>query len=192
MKKEIWKKFIKWKPDSYPKSTNAIVMVSNFGNVKRLFYIKWNKKNNSYSKMKEHYYKSYENRGKQRFEKNKIIQNGKYQSISIKDKTYYVHRMVVICFLSNKKNKPQVNHLDGNRSNNNIKNLEWCTNKENNKHAKKIGLRPACLYDRLRKLTDKQKKQALQMRLNGKGIVEIGKIFNVSHETIRIHTKDFL
>jgi uncharacterized HNH endonuclease L245 len=51
--------------------------------------------------------------------------------------TYRVHRIVAETFLKNPKHKSQVNHIDMNRHNNNIKNLEWVTAKENTKHALK-------------------------------------------------------
>ena len=69
----------------------------------------------------------------------KINENG-YIRVFIYCKTFALHRLVALAFLDNSGNKEQVNHKDGNKLNNTVSNLEWCTNQENQIHKVQIGL----------------------------------------------------
>ena len=58
----------------------------------------------------------------------------------LRDKKVSVHRIIAKAFIPNVENKEQVNHIDGDRTNNKIENLEWCTSFENMKHRHKSGI----------------------------------------------------
>jgi hypothetical protein len=87
-------------------------------------------------------------------------------------KFYTIHRLVAIHFIPNLENKPQVNHKDGNKLNNNINNLEWATQSENSQHAWDSGLNNE-VREKIRKWNTGKKlsdetKQKMSNRLKGK------------------------
>lgn len=70
---------------------------------------------------------------------NPIINSNGYAYVGLRtdDNTYknmYMHRLVALAYIPNPDNKPQVNHIDGNKLNNHISNLEWVTGSENVLH----------------------------------------------------------
>lgn len=78
------------------------------------------------------------------FYKNQLGKTGYYVISLVNNKvrrTLYIHRILAIEFIPNPLFLPCVNHKDGNKLNNSIDNLEWCTYQENNKHAYDIGLK---------------------------------------------------
>lgn len=62
-----------------------------------------------------------------------------------KSRNAVVHRLLAIAFIPNPNQLPQVNHIDGIKTNNSIDNLEWCTNQDNSDHANSSGLRDSML-----------------------------------------------
>lgn len=90
--------------------------------------------------------------------------------INGKQKRMRVHRLVAETFIDNPDNKPYVNHIDGNRGNNNVTNLEWVTPSENTIHAVKIGL-----------MQNGRKKAVIQYNLDGQQMM----IFESATEAAR-------
>lgn len=101
---------------------------------------------------------------------------GYYKVILYKEniaKNKCIHRLVAEAFIDNPQNKKDINHKDGNKHNNNVSNLEWCTRKENVIHAWKLGLAKVTIrqkenYKRMVKIrTKKMSIQVCQYDLMG-------------------------
>jgi hypothetical protein len=99
-----------------------------------------------------------------------------------------IHRLVAECHIPNPNNYPQINHINGNKSDNSVKNLEWCTNSQNQIHAIDSGLKFA-------RVRDKDYEKILElMNINTPRIVIASK-YNISvpylYKFIRTRRKKF-
>ena len=90
-----------------------------------------------------------------------------------KRKDFKGHRLVAEYFIDNPNNYPIVNHIDGNKANNHIENLEWCTHSQNNIHAYKNGLNRS------------KKRQCTINGINYESITEAANQLGVSRATIQ-------
>jgi hypothetical protein len=106
-----------------------------------------------------------------------------YVKVRVNLKDMFVHRLVAIAYLENPKNKETVNHIDGNKENNHVSNLEWCTRSENSQHAYDIGLHKP--YTGIKdKGNNKYYKEWCELFEAGKSFRSIGRQYNVSHHTV--------
>lgn len=118
------------------------------------------------------------------------VHNDGYICVSIclgkqKYKQVPKHRLVAETWIPNPNNKPEVNHIDGNKQNNSVENLEWVTSSENQKHAICSKLQPVPVSTYKGKLTKEQRDEIIK-RYNCENISrrELAQIYNVSHTTI--------
>ena len=105
-----------------------------------------------------------------------LFKNGKH-------KNFQVHRLVAHSFILNPLNLPQVNHIDGNKENNCVDNLEWITNRDNVIHAYKNNLRETIKID---------KETLINLYVNEKyPVYKLAEIFGYSKGTIKKNLLDY-
>jgi hypothetical protein len=97
-----------------------------------------------------------------------------------KQKGRFLHRALAFAFIDKESNKDTINHKDGNKLNNSLDNLEWCTRGENNKHAYDTGLK------KYRPLHYKGKSGFLHNRSKSVICVESGVIYGSQSEAGRL------
>lgn len=127
MENEVWKD-IYFKENDIINDYKGLYQVSNLGRVRSL-----NRYDSKKRKIKGTVLKIRHESKKRNYIHYSLNKDGK-------SKEFKAHRLVAIMFIPNPEGKPQVNHIDGNPENNNVENLEWCTNGENIKHAYKNNL----------------------------------------------------
>lgn len=101
---------------------------------------------------------------------------------------FYVHRLVAQAFIPNPNNLPEVNHIDGNRQNNHISNLEWVDSLGNKLHAIRTGLRT---YSH--KMNDTDYEYCLNEVFNGKSLTDLAsnpRFYNLP--TLSIKLKEYV
>lgn len=120
--------------------------------------------------------------------KKTVIRNYNYVTLEIinKDIKYRkgkrVARLVAMNFIDNLQNKPQVNHINGNKLDDRVENLEWCTKSENILHAYRTGLKTS--PEGNRKFTDKKIQKVRSLRLKGLKHREIAKRLKMGISTV--------
>lgn len=127
LKGEIWKPVVGYE---------GFYEVSNLGNIKSLD--RTVKQRNRWGKIMDRFFP-----GKM-LSKNRC-ESARYQMVALSDgnmtrKTILVHRIVAKAFIPNTANKPQVNHINGEKKDNRVVNLEWCDGEYNIAHAVENGL----------------------------------------------------
>lgn len=134
------------------------------------------------AKYNQHHFKD----GKRGYYEREIvgsIHKDGYLFVTIKGKQYPKHRLVAELFINNPYNKPFVNHIDGNKQNNRVENLEWCTQKENIKHSYKTGLQGKPVKSNPSKLLHLIP-EAKKMYLEGLSKRKIASELGISHPSV--------
>jgi hypothetical protein len=121
---------------------------------------------------------------KERFLNQHVCKSGYYSVLLSKDginKRVMNHILVAKTFLQNLENKRTVNHIDCNKLNNNVTNLEFLTDSENQLHALKNGIKPKGENHKNSKLKEND---VIEIRSSNQSLMELSKQYNVAFQTI--------
>lgn len=96
-----------------------------------------------------------------------VLTNNGYHGVSLKVNgkfhPYRIHRLVAEAFIPNPENKPEVNHINGNKTDNRVENLEWVTSQENQLHATRILAKCVGEEHGMAKITESQARQICEL-----------------------------
>ena len=118
------------------------------------------------------------------------VNSSNYKKVVLDGKNLYVHRLVAQAFCLNPNKLEEVNHIDGNKWNNNYINLEWVNKSENAKHAFELGLRTVSGYTRYKvsksahRFTSDEIEEIRQLYYDGMSKQEIAEKFNCYLSTV--------
>ena len=107
-----------------------------------------------------------------------------YIFVTIEGKQRPVHRFVAEYFIDNPENKPEVNHKDGNKQNNQVNNLEWVTRSENMQHAVDNHLQPKAVGTYTGKFTAEERNEIKALWDSGESRRSLAEKYGVSHTCI--------
>lgn len=114
--------------------------------------------------------------------------NGYVKITLSKDNVQYtsrVHRLVADAFIPRQEGRDYVNHIDGDKDNNAVSNLEWVSVSENNKHAFKLGLKCAKGENNGRAvLTEAQVIEIYQLAHSGRRVKDIAEQYKISRSSV--------
>ena len=131
------------------------------------------------------------NFGKRKILKQSTMTSGYKMVVLKKDgkqKSFSIHRLMAIAFLPNDNNLPQVNHKDGNKLNNDLSNLEWCTQSQNIQHMYDSGLKtykPLHYKGKFGKEHNRSKSvKCVETGVIYGSMSEAGRVLNINHSSV--------
>lgn len=101
-----------------------------------------------------------------------------------KGKWFALHRIIAECYIPNPENLPHINHKDGNRLNNSVENLEWCSHLQNIRHAQEHNLNPKGERQGIAVATEEIVRRIRSLRRGGMSYKDIAELVKLKRRTV--------